>query len=107
MTDRALSYPALSLRSEGGHRPSAEDAQSVIDEGLASEVASDDLDMWAQVDAEIDNPWLSSPEGYGTADEDGLSDFDTPQRVQSMSDSDQSYMKGFYKFMATESSVRS
>ena len=108
MVDRALSSPALSLRrSETGYAPYADDVQSFVDEGLASEVASDDLDMWAQVDAEIDNPWLSTPEGYATVDEDEISDFDTPQRVQSMSDGDQSYMEGFYKFMATESSVRS
>ena len=106
MTDRALSSPALSLRSETGYASYADDTQSFVDEGLASEFASDDLDMWAQVDAVIDNPWLSSPEGYATVDEDELSDFDTPQRVQSMSDGDQSYMEGFYEFMATESSVR-
>ena len=107
MSDRALSSRALSLRSETGYAPYADDAQSFVDEGLASEISSEDLDMWAQGNAAINNPWLSSPEEYATVDEDELNDFDTPQRVQSMSDGDQSYMEGFYKFMATESSVRS
>lgn len=94
MTEKALTSPALSLRSETDY-----DAESIEDEGID--------DMWVLPDAGEDNPWLSSPEGYATVEEDELRDFDSPQKVQSLSDGDQSYMEGFYRFMETRESVRS
>ncbi|KFY06213.1 hypothetical protein V491_08779, partial [Pseudogymnoascus sp. VKM F-3775] len=87
-TDKALSSPGGSLRSQTGH-----------------ELEYDQLSEYKEFDEFADNPWLSSPDGYETMEE--LSETESMYfgRKDSPSlsrhDQDAEYVEGIYRFIET------
>lgn len=91
MSEKCLSSPSGSVRSRTGYDMDYEEVE-VHDEML---------------DGVLDNPWLSSSEGYCSLVEDEISEsasifFETPRRSRSVSDDQSaSYVEGIYRFIET------